>query len=73
MGTPYGGPPLGDRVAKWGKSSWNEYVGGSETKHICKKDIILEQFKSKKEYKNFALSSLKDIQENKEKYKEMEE
>lgn len=63
---------LGDRTAKWGKSSWEEYLG-KISKNVCvKKDIILEQFKSKKGYEEFAASSLKDIKLNKEKYKELE-
>ena len=44
------------------RSSWNEYVGNSNSsKNICKKEIILGQFKSIKEYKSFAESSLKQI------------
>ena len=67
--------PLGDQVAKWGKSSWDEYVNFEKLSlNFCaKKDIVLEQFKSKEEYKKFALSSLEDIRFNKEKYKELEE
>lgn len=42
------------------RSSWQEHIGGS-SKNICKKEIILEQFKSIKEYKDFAESSLKEI------------
>lgn len=66
---------LGGSVAKLGKSSWYDYVG-SENKfsNMCtKKDIVLGQFRSKEEYKKFALSSLEDIRVNKEKYKELEE
>jgi putative transposase len=66
--------PLGGLTAKWGKSSWEEYVVGKKTNEsICtKKNIVLEQFRSKKEYKKFALSSLEDIRLNKEKCKELE-
>lgn len=42
------------------KSSWNEYMGKS-VRNICTKEIILGQFRSVKEYKDFAESSLKEI------------
>jgi len=60
---------LGDRVSK---SSWGEYVGGNDKKEIkdknnlCKKDIILDQFKNIDEYKSFAKEALEIIKENKE-------
>lgn len=64
---------LGDRTAKLGKSSWEEYVNFSDNFGICKKkDIILDQFKSMKEYKKFALNTIEDVKINKEKYKELE-
>lgn len=47
------------------KSSWGEYMGKAG-ENICSKDIILEQFKSNKEYKDFAESSLKEILRAKE-------
>lgn len=47
------------------RSSWNEYIGETN-QNICKKNIILGQFKSIKEYKNFAESSLVEILEAKE-------
>ena len=52
------------------KSSWNEYIGTTNSS-VCKKDIILEQFKTKKEYKDFAESSLVDILERKQQSKEV--
>src|SRR3989344_2961022 len=54
------------------KSSWEEYLGDNK-ESVCKKDIILEQFKNIAEYKEFALSSLDDIKLNKEEYKDLEE
>ena len=42
------------------RSSWDEYIG-KLGKKICNKEIILGQFKSTKEYKNFAESSLVQI------------
>ncbi|MBL7045202.1 MAG: transposase [Parcubacteria group bacterium] len=49
---------LGSRVPKL--SSWNEYTRNINS-IFCKKDIILDQFDNKEEYKKFAEESLKDI------------
>lgn len=47
------------------KSSWDEYIG--KIKYgICNKEIILKQFKSIKDYKDFAYSSLIEIIKAKE-------
>ena len=54
--------------AKIIRSSYGEYLGISD-KSICSKEIILGQFKTLKEYKDFAELSLKEIikaKENKE-------
>jgi len=60
---------LNNKVHKLGngvsKSSWMEY-GGLDNDGICKKDIILGQFKDFEEYKEFAGTSLEWIKENKE-------
>ena len=60
---------LNDKVHGLGhggsKSSWNEYAG-LEKKEICKKEIILEQFKNFTDYKEFSQTSLEWIKENKE-------
>lgn len=45
-------------------SSWEEYVENSDL-NFCDKSIILGQFNSKKEYKEFALESWKDTCEGK--------
>jgi len=42
------------------RSSWKEYID-ERIKGICKKDIILGQFRSIDEYKKFAFSSLDSI------------
>lgn len=59
---------LNDRVHQFGnlvsKSSWDEYVKGKSG--FCEKDIILGQFDDADEYKEFAESSLRDIQERKQ-------
>ncbi len=69
--------PLGGLTAKWGKSSWNEYVDvglcKADEKICLGKNKVLGQFKSVEDYKKFALSCLEDIRLNKEKYKELEE
>ena len=55
---------LGNGVTKLVKSSWGEYTNekyGDINNLICKKDIILKQFKNNTDYKKFAESSLKDI------------
>lgn len=60
---------LGGRAAKLVKSSWEEY--SDFTNGICKKDIILNQFNSPKEYKVFALETLPALIEKKEQNKEL--
>jgi REP element-mobilizing transposase RayT len=42
------------------KTSWKEYTGETSN-NICKKNIIIDQFKNLEEYKTFARSSLQDI------------
>ncbi len=64
---------LGGEAAKYKYlSSWDEYI--EKTKfNFCRKDNILEQFKNKKEYKEFALNILPGILERKEMLRELEE
>ncbi len=52
------------------KSSWDEYVG-KEKAAFCKKDIILDQFKSAREYEEFAEEALASILERKDLEKEL--
>lgn len=70
---------LNDRVHKLGsetpklvqsRSSWKEYMGEG-TKGICEKEIILGQFGSIAEYKDFALESLESIKQRKEEMKDI--
>lgn len=61
---------LGGETSKLVCSSWKEYTEPNSN-GICDKNIILEQFKNVTEYKDFALSSLKDIIERKEAEKEL--
>lgn len=50
------------------RSSWEEYQNGQVG--ICKKEVILGQFKNLKEYETFALSSLELSLERKKEEKE---
>src|SRR3989338_3717551 len=50
------------------RSSWDEYMGKS-SRSLCNKKIILGQFKSIGDYKNFAESSLREILRMKEQSK----
>lgn len=61
---------LGGLASKFVKSSWAEYTS-EEKNGFCKKDIILNQFKSVSHYEKFAESSLEDILNRKEKLKEL--
>lgn len=48
------------------RSSWDEYIGTCDSQNIiCVKDSILEQFKGKNTYENFAEKSLVGIIERK--------
>jgi len=55
---------LGGGVAKLSKSSWEEYID-ERVENVCVKDIILDQFKNRKEYKDFAGDALEIILKNK--------
>ncbi|MFA6273664.1 MAG: transposase [Candidatus Paceibacterota bacterium] len=60
---------LGSEASKLSKSSWSEYLSENNfgKENLCKKEIILGQFKTLKEYEEFARSSLDDIIRTKEK------
>lgn len=51
---------LGSPATKLSKSSLEEYF--EDEKGICITDIVLDQFRNKKEYKKFALESWQDSQ-----------
>lgn len=61
---------LGSLASKW-RSSWDEYQNRRSNFGLCNKDIILEQFKNRTEYKQFAESSLEDILKRKDALKEV--
>jgi len=54
------------------RSSWREYFN-KIGKTLCKSQILLDQYKNRNEYRNFAISSLKDILARKELSKELEQ
>lgn len=67
---------FGHRMSKLSKSSLREFVEDKHKhpknpEHICDKDIILGQFRNKKDYENFVLESLKDINLRKEMTREL--
>ncbi len=45
------------------RSSWNEYIKEDSNFFICKKDIILDQFKGKMDYRRSAEDALVGIRE----------
>ncbi|HEY4515195.1 MAG TPA: transposase [Candidatus Paceibacterota bacterium] len=62
---------IGNRVSDFVRSSWKEYTIGTSTE-LCNKDIVLEQFKSRDDYKKYALELLPDMIEKRKGYKELE-
>lgn len=67
---------FGGRASKMTSSSFDEYVSDStdiEKPVICDKEIILEQFKSKSDYRKFALDALEDTLRNKDPESETDE
>ncbi len=55
--------------SKASKSSWNEYIQTVDDHHkdaMCKKQIILKQFRNPAEYRRYAEKNLASIQERKE-------
>lgn len=64
---------LGHRVSKLWKSSFSEFLDDKNIdEKICKTDIILGQFKNRKEYSKFVSNSLQDIKLRKEMAIELE-
>jgi len=63
---------LGHPMSKFSKSSLGEFLGTERGHEICDTKIILDQFRNKKEYEDFASSSLKDIKIRKEMAKDLE-
>src|SRR3989344_4131549 len=65
---------LGSEASKLVRSSWGEYFIKTKVSNLvelCEKDIILEQFKSHLDYKNFASETLPTLLEEKEREKEL--
>ena len=59
-------------MSKLSKSSLSEFIGGALGEKICNTEIILGQFRNKKEYEDFIVESLKDIELRKDMLKELE-
>lgn len=53
------------------RTSWDEYLKGSSN-GLCKKDVVLEQFKNVKEYKKFAESVLEQVIHRRDELKHLE-
>lgn len=62
---------LGHSVSKLVRTSWGEYIGKSNEK-ICQTKIILEQFQSRKDYRDFAQGALELIKDNKLEIRELD-
>lgn len=63
---------LGSPATKLSRSSWDEYVEPAKNNDFCKKDIILSQFQSISDYKEFADEALKTIRGRKDMEKSLE-
>ncbi|MDP2651207.1 MAG: transposase [bacterium] len=55
------------------RSSWEEYVREEGVNGFCKKDLVLDQFNSRKDYRKFADCTLEDIVRRKELIRELED
>lgn len=55
------------------RSSWKEYIEGKGISDLCAKDIIFAQFGDKREYEEFAASTLADIVERRSQLKGLDE
>jgi len=62
---------LGGLASKLVRTSWNHYIQNEVVAVQCEKDIVLDQFRSINEYKEFALSSLEDMIQRKKEEKEL--
>jgi len=51
---------LGHPVSKLVRSSWGEYMG-ENNEMMCEKEAVLKFFRSRKDYKKFALKSIQEM------------
>jgi len=64
---------LGRSASKLIQSSWEEYTSSNMAqKELCKKEVILDQFKDRKDYKKYALDVLPILIETKIDKKELD-
>ena len=55
------------------RSSWKEYIGEVlKEDEICDKSIILEHFKNRKEYKEFAEEVVREVIKQRKEDKELD-
>lgn len=47
-------------------SSWDEYMGKNKGEEMCSKDIILDRFKSREEYRKFAEDAAEETKKRRE-------
>ncbi|MFZ2484615.1 MAG: transposase [Minisyncoccia bacterium] len=66
------GHTRGHGVSTLSRTSWDEYINKKFENGICKKEIVLDQFKDREDYKKFAESTLKDIINRKISIEELE-
>lgn len=62
---------LSGELNKLVRSSWNEYT--LDVGNLCKKGLILEQFKNKEEYKKYSLDNLVYMRSKRADYEELKE
>lgn len=67
-----GNDKLGHPMSKLSKSSLTEFFGKVLGQKLCNTEIILGQFRNKKEYEDFVTASLEDIKLRKEMLKELD-
>jgi len=67
-----GNNQLGHPMSKLSKSSLPEFLGKTSGEKLCDTEIVLGQFRNKKEYKDFVVESLEDIKLRKEMLRELE-
>ena len=63
----------GRQASTLSRTSWDEYTKDDFVDNLCKKKIVLGQFKNRKGYQKFAESSLKSIIERKILLEELED
>jgi len=63
---------LGSLASKLSKSSFEDYIEADNQKSICNIRIVLDQFKSKEDYKRYAIETRRDTLKRKDDLKDLE-